>query len=288
MKAKEANQIPISSYLKHLGINPSRIKGDCCFYASPYRNENTPSFKVNLEKNIWVDYGDGNAGGTLIDLVLKMNPSFGISEAIQQISDMHGHSFSLHQQYLSTPIPTHNKISILNTKPLVNNQAITEYLHSRGIKLGTAKDYCKEVYYSIGGKRYFGLGNEHENGWAIRNRYWKGCTAQGISHYHNRSDELCLFEGIFDLLSYLEMNKQNKFTHDFMVLNSLANLKGALAEIKKYKQVELYLDRDKAGMEAAENLKLALPQCLDQGEFMMPFKDLNEYWINRDQQVVKR
>jgi hypothetical protein len=232
MNAKEANQIPISSYLKHLGINPSRIKGNCCFYASPYRNENTPSFKVHLEKNLWVDYGDGNAGGTLIDLVLKMNPSFGISEAIQQISDMHGHTFSLHQQNLTPPIPTHNKISILKTKPLGNNQAITEYLHSRGITLDTAKGYCKEIYYSIGGKRYFGLGNEHENGWAIRNRYWKGCTAQGISHFRNRSDQLCLFEGIFDLLRYMQMKNENISTNDFMVLNSLANLNPTCSIIK--------------------------------------------------------
>jgi DNA primase len=118
----------------------TKIRVNCCFYASPYRNEITPAFKVNLEKNIWVDFGDGNAGGTLIDLVLKMNPSFGISEAIKKVADILGHSFSLHQQNLSTPIPTHNKISILKTKPLGNNQAITEYLHSRGKTLDTARD----------------------------------------------------------------------------------------------------------------------------------------------------
>lgn len=288
METKEANQIPICSYLDHLGIKPSKIRGNCCFYSSPYRNDHTPSFKVHLEKNLWVDYGDENAGGTLIDLVLKMNPFFGISEAKKQISEMYGHSFSLHQQNLPTPMPINNKISLLKTKPLGNNRAITEYLYSRGITLDTAKDFCQEVYYSIGGNRYFGLGNEHENGWAIRNRYWKGYTAQGISNYRNRSDKLCLFEGIFDLLSYLQMKSENKFTHDFMVINSLANLKGAMAEIKKYHQVELYLDRDKAGMEASENIKLALPHWLDPGKFMMPFKDLNDYWMNRDQQYVKR
>ncbi len=70
---------------------------------------------------------------------------------------MHGHSFSLHQQNLSLPIHTQHKtskISILKTKPLGNNRAITDYLQSRAITLDTAKGYCKEIYYSIGGKSF--------------------------------------------------------------------------------------------------------------------------------------
>ena len=132
------------------------------------------------------------------------------------------------------------------------------------------------------------MGNENDKGWAIRNRYWKGCTAQGISHFRNRSGHLCLFEGIFDLLSYVEMQKEINSKQDCMVLNSLANLKTALPEIKNYPRVDLYLDRDKAGMEATEKLKLFLPGCMDQGEFIGPFNDLNDYWINRDQQQIKR
>ncbi|MEX2591202.1 MAG: hypothetical protein WD426_00415, partial [Anditalea sp.] len=112
-----------------------------------------------------------------VDLVLKMNPSFGISEAIKEISKISGHSFSLHQQNIPPPLPSQKEtpgISIIKIKSLGNNQAITDYLHSRCISLETAKEFCREIYYSIGEKRYFGLGNKHENGWAIRNKYWKG------------------------------------------------------------------------------------------------------------------
>ncbi|MEX2594145.1 MAG: toprim domain-containing protein, partial [Anditalea sp.] len=251
----------------------------------------TPSFKVDQGKNLWVDYGDGNAGGTLIDLVLKMNPSFGISEAIKEISKISGHSFSFHQQTTPPPLSTKKEspaISILKIKPLGNNRAITDYLHSRSISLETAKKFCREVYYSIGDKRYFGLGNKHENGWAIRNKYWKGCTAQGVSHYRNNSADLCLFEGIFDLLSYVEMKKGDQVPEDFMVLNSLSNLKGSITEINKYGFVELFLDRDQAGKEATDMLRQSIPNCQDQGDFIRPFKDLNEFWMNGLKQAVKR
>src|SRR5690606_18977001 len=148
------------------------------------------SFKVDLDKNLWVDFGNGNAGGTLIDLVLIMNPSFGISDAINQISRMSAQFSSFHQQNILPKLPglrENSKISIHKIKPLGSNRAITDYLLSRGISLKTAKEFCKEIYYSIGDKNYFGLGNENDKGWAIRNRYWKGCTAQGTSHYRNRS-----------------------------------------------------------------------------------------------------
>jgi hypothetical protein len=154
--------------------------------------------------------------------------------------------------------------------------------------LETAKEFCREVYYSIGDKRYFGLGNPHENGWAIRNKYWKGCTAQGFSHYRNNAANLCLFEGVFDLLSYVEMRKSDRYRQDFMVLNSLANLKGAMPEIQKYGQVALFLDRDKAGKEATEQLVQSLPQCRDHSEFILPYKDLNECWMGRENLELKR
>src|SRR5690606_7540213 len=139
-----------------------------------------------------------------IDLVLKLNPSFDISQALQEISTVSGQSFSFQQQPIS---PEENKqendrkIKILKIKPLGNNQALTDYLNWRNIGLETAKKFCKEVYYGIGDKKYFGLGNQNENGWSIRNRYWKGCSAQGYSLYPNGARQLALFEGMLELMS---------------------------------------------------------------------------------------
>lgn len=291
MNAKEANSISIITFLDQIGIRPSKVKAGYCFYLSPYRDEKTPSFKVDPIKNLWVDFGDGNTGGTLIDLVLKLNPRYGIAEAIREISSISGSSFSLQQPTISDVNITGKEpsgITIIKTKPLGNNQAITDYVNSRGISLETADNFCREIYYTIGDKRYFGLGNPNENGWAIRNKYWKGCTAQGVSHYINHAADLCLFEGIFDLMSYAEINRNKQCREDFMVLNSLANLKSALPEIQKYRNVNLFLDRDKAGIAATKTLMESLPTCRDQTECFSPYKDLNEFWIGREKMGVRR
>lgn len=285
MNAKEANQINISSYLSNLGIKPTKMSKDFCFYHSPYRNERTPSFKVCNTKNIWVDFGDNNAGGTLIDLVLKMNPSMDIKEAIENISKVSGNSLPFYAKTrtsLSTQDnseTTESRVKIIAIEELGNNMTLTAYLHFRGIGLDTAKPFCKEVYYSIDGKRFFGIGNQNQNGWNIRNKYWKGCSAQGYSYFNNRSDQLCVFEGIFDLLSYREIQNSNRIKEDYLVLNSLVNINKAIPILKKYKHVDLFLDQDPAGKSASKNLTETFPQCLDQGSSIYPFKDLNEYLV---------
>ena len=70
MTYKEANNISIKDYLNSLGIQPAKEKGSYGMYRSPLREDNTPSFKVDYNANLWCDYGTGE-GGTLIDLVMK-------------------------------------------------------------------------------------------------------------------------------------------------------------------------------------------------------------------------
>jgi hypothetical protein len=283
MKATEANQININTYLGNLGIKPAKISRESCFYLSPYRTEKTPSFKVCNCKNLWIDYGDGNSGGSLIDLVLKMNPGMGVSEAITEISKISGLQHPIVQLENQNEIDnevvddSERKIKILKIKELGNNLALTSYLHSRGIGLDTAKPFCKEIYYCIDDKRFFAIGNQNENGWNIRNKYWKGCSAQGYSYFNNKSDQLCVFEGIFDLLSYREIQNNSKNSEDYLVLNSLVNIPKALQIFKKYEHVDLFLDQDEAGKKASRSIQEVHPICQDLGNSIYPFKDMNEY-----------
>lgn len=89
-------------------------------------------------------------------------------------------------------------------------------------------------------------------------------------------------------MSYAEMRKAERYRMDFMVLNSLASLKPAVPEIQKYRQVNLFLDRDQAGRAAAEELTQSLPQSQDCSGIIGPFKDLNEYWMSRENHGPKR
>ena len=60
-------QFPITAYLESKGITPVRRLATYAMYRSPLRDEHHPSFKVDTEKNLWIDYAEG-CGGSIIDL----------------------------------------------------------------------------------------------------------------------------------------------------------------------------------------------------------------------------
>ena len=72
MTYQEANNINIKDYLESLGILPVVDKLYYGMYHSPFRQEDTPSFKVDYGVNLWCDFGTGE-GGSLIDLVMKQH-----------------------------------------------------------------------------------------------------------------------------------------------------------------------------------------------------------------------
>jgi len=314
MNAKQANRISIRNYLFSLGINPVSSNKSSSFYLAPYREEKTPSLKVSHEKNLWVDFGNDNKGGTLIDLVLQLHPGFSVSDAIRAVEISTQSFFSFHRQdSLSDPDTNsrhktaisqkllandkqqiaicekqkaENKIRIDRIRDLGNNRAITNYINSRGISLETAKPYCRGVYYTVNGRDYFGVGNKNEHGWSIRNKYWKGCTAQGYSYFQNGHQNLAVFEGIFDLLSYLEMNSRKEKKEDYLVLNSLVNLNNANGIFKQYNLITLFLDHDQSGRKTTNELLHILPHSRDGSGFYDSCKDLNDYYVLKDKEQL--
>lgn len=284
MNCKQANTISIVEYLKALGILPKKNIGKCSFFLSPFRDEKTPSFKVDHRVNLWVDYGANNSGGTLIDLVLKMNPDFSIKDALDQIIKLNLDSFSFHQQINSIEVSIDSKIKVLRTKPIGSNKAISDYLASRKISPFIAEQFCEEIYFKLDEKRFFGVGNKNSNGWSIRNKYWKGCTAQGISFYGDVKDEhfstLSVFEGIFDMMSLVQMNSYSGKASCLIALNSLANIQEAIPYFNAFESVDLFLDRDDAGMKITQDLIKSMPNCKDKSSLYTDYKDLNDMLMN--------
>ena len=54
-------QYPIVEYLERKGVKPVRRTTAYALYCSPLRKETHPSFKVDTEKNLWIDYAEGRA-----------------------------------------------------------------------------------------------------------------------------------------------------------------------------------------------------------------------------------
>ena len=70
----------IVEYLESKGIKPVRKTPTYAMYHSPLREETHPSFKVDTEKNLWIDYAEGR-GGSIIDLYMRLEDCT-LSEAI--------------------------------------------------------------------------------------------------------------------------------------------------------------------------------------------------------------
>ena len=62
MTPQEIKQKSIREYLNNLGIHHAKEYSNYGLYYSPYREDNNASFKVDYDRNLWIDYGtDGVA-----------------------------------------------------------------------------------------------------------------------------------------------------------------------------------------------------------------------------------
>ena len=276
MEIQNIKQISITDYLQQQGYAPARVQGIHYWYYSPLRNERTPSFKVNTERNQWYDFGSGEHGD-IIDLVCALHRCT-TSEAIRLLS---GAKQVAHQEFSfgGKRKFSERKLEILSAQPL-SNPYLLRYLAARAIPLPVASAYCSEVLFQNMKRTYYAIGFANDAlGWEIRNMYFKGCIApKAITTIKRESDRLQIFEGFMDFLSLQTLHPSS--TCDAIVLNSLALLPRIQEKIKGYKQVESFLDNDEAGRKSFEVLKQFCPSIIDGSVRYRTHKDLNEWLVS--------
>jgi len=277
MEIQHIKQIAITDYMQQQGYAPARVQGIHYWYYSPLRNERTPSFKVNTERNQWYDFGSGEHGD-IIDLVCALHRCT-ISEAIRLLS---GAKQVAHQEFSfgGKRKFSERKLEILSAQPL-SNPYLLRYLAARAIPLPVASAYCSEVLFQNMNRTYYAIGFANDAlGWEIRNMYFKGCIApKAITTISKATDVLQIFEGFMDFLSWQTLNPSS--TCDTIVLNSLALLPRIQEKIKSYKQVESFLDNDDAGRKSFEVLKHFCPSIIDGSVRYQTHKDLNEWLVSQ-------
>ena len=275
MEIQHIKQIAITNYLQQQGYAPARVQGIHYWYYSPLRNESTPSFKVNTERNQWYDFGSGEHGD-IIDLVCALHRCT-TSEAIRLLS---GAKQVAHQEFSfgGKRKFSERKLEILSAQPL-SNPYLLRYLAARAIPLPVASAYCSEVLFQNMKRTYYAIGFANDAlGWEIRNMYFKGCIApKAITTIKRESDRLQIFEGFMDFLSLQTLHPSS--TCDAIVLNSLALLPRIQEKIKGYKQVESFLDNDDAGRKSFEVLKQFYPHVIDGSVRYRTHKDINEWLV---------
>lgn len=140
-----------------------------------------------------------------------------------------------------------------------NNERLIAYFQGRGISKQTLVDHTLQVHYEVGDKNYFGIGIENiSGGFEIRNAVMKSKIGiNDISEIKGTKDEVIVFEGMTDMLSFVQLLKVNnqKNNRTLVTLNSTTNLDKFLDRYRDYNgKIFLCLDGDKAGNQATEKI----------------------------------
>lgn len=282
----EAKETDMVDYLSALGHKPVKVKNDEHWYLSPLRNERVPSFKINRRLNRWYDHGLGK-GGSLIDFGIEYHHCT-ISELLDKLS---GRS-SFQKSVILHPIIANKPeqgIKILESVPLTTF-ALLNYLMQRHIPVEIAERYCREVRYELNGKTWYGIGFKNDSGgWEIRNPYFKGSSSpKNITTFKNGSEDLLVFEGFIDFLSFKTMYQDlSEHSQDFVVLNSISFFEKARPFMEQHQAVRLYLDRDATGQSYTRRALSVDERYIDESKRYKNYKDLNDWLVNFNKPLKK-
>ena len=299
MKEEDLSRIkryPIVEYLERKGIKPVRKTPTYAMYRSPLREETHPSFKVDTEKNLWIDYGEGR-GGSIIDLCMRMEGCT-LSEAIRRLrqnaSDDGTYSF------LNDFVPNNTQpvmavngarrlIEISDTLP----PHLQEYLtKERCIDMEKAMPFLKCISYEVRSRLYQAIGFANlSGGYELRDdKTFKGTIApKDITPiFTDRAEPVCIFEGFMDFLSFLSMKEE--ITNHCLVMNSVSNVSRTIRYLndRHLTHIRAFLDNDEAGRRAVQDFIKAGFHVEDMNIHYKDFKDLNEYHVSRVREQQKR
>lgn len=288
MNISEAKLIRIVGYLQQLGYSPVRVRYNQYWYLSPFRQEQTPSFKVNDQRNEWYDFGMA-AGGDLVELGKYLYGTKDIPTVLRKIGKQ---ARATPGKYIHPANPSlehaQEGMKDIIPQPLRHN-ALLSYMRSRCIDEEVARKMCQEIHYTLRNKKYFAIGfRNRSDGYEIRNPYFKGCLFNKditfIHHYGYVIPHVCVFEGFMDFLSYLTFCKKQDKTiiidgeQDFIVLNSVSCLRKCLEELESYAHIHCFFDNDLAGKKTFETIQgLYGDKAIDESARYHGYKDLNDY-----------
>ena len=298
MKEEDLSRIKrysIVEYLERKGIKPVRSTPAYALYHSPLREDTHPSFKVDTEKNLWIDYAEGK-GGSIIDLCMRLEGCT-LSETIRHLG-RNTLDDTVHSPYKESVQDTFMQESIRqaastnggarrltgisDTLPLHLQKYLTE---ERCINMEKAMPFLRCISYEIRGLHYQAIGFANQSGgYELRdNGMFKGTIApKDITPiFTDGVDPVCIFEGFMDFLSFLSM-KEEIISH-CLVMNSVSNVARSIRYLHDANvfSIRAFLDNDEAGHRTTEDFAKAGFKVEDMSVHYRSFKDLNEYHVHR-------
>ena len=301
MKEEDLSRIkryPIVEYLERKGIKPVRSTPAYALYHSPLREDTHPSFKVDTEKNLWIDYAEGK-GGSIIDLCVRLEGCT-LLEAIRLLgrnapdytacsSQKADRAMKRSSKPMASASGARRLTGISDTLPPHLQKYLTE---ERCINIEKAMPFLRCISYEVGGRHYQAIGFANQSGgYELRdNGMFKGTIApKDITPiFTDRADPVCIFEGFMDFLSFLSMKEE--FTNHYLVMNSVSNVARSIRYLNERQvfSIRTFFDNDEAGRRATADFVKAGFKVEDMSVHYRDFKDLNEYHVHRVREKLKR
>lgn len=272
-KIKE--RVSIRVVLESFNFFPVKENQKTAFYFALDRDEKIPSFSVDFVKNKAFDFGTGKSYD-VISIVQQMNQC-SVSEALKYLQKI---EFFIQKNNEIKESDQSKKYQIIKVNE-IQHPALIQYLKSR--KVYEQKDLVKEIFYELNGKKYFGIGFFNNSGGVeIRNKYSKICLGKKdvtlIKNDLKMSNEIIVFEGFFDYLTFKNLEKKENLTSDYLILNSTAMLFKVEETLKEYDKISLFLDNDANGNDTKKIIQKKYYNVEDCSLLYWGFKDLNE-WV---------
>ena len=303
MKEEDLSRIkryPIVEYLERKGIKPVRSTPAYALYHSPLRAETHPSFKVDTEKNLWIDYAEGK-GGSIIDLCMRLEGCT-LLEAIRilgqnapditHVPRRESVQGSSKQESIRQAVSTSGVRRLIEVSDTLPPHLLKYLEEDRCINLEKAMPFLRCISYEVRGQHYQAIGFANQSGgYELRdNGTFKGTIApKDITPiFADRAEPVCIFEGFMDFLSFFSMKEE--VIHHCLVMNSVSNVAKAIRYLndRHLTHIRAFLDNDDAGKRATNDFIRAGFKVEDMSVHYRNFKDLNEYHVHRVREQLKR
>ena len=281
MNCEEVKEkINIRTVLESFNLFPVKENRKTAFYFALDREEKIPSLSVDFVKNKAFDFGTGKSYD-VISIVQQMNQC-SVSEALKYLEKF---DFSVQNEFQNEEKMQEKKYKTLNVSE-INHSALIQYLKSR--KVYEQKELVNEVEYELNGKKYFGIGFFNNSGGVeIRNKYSKICLGKKdvtlIKNELNISNEIVIFEGFFDYLTFRNLEKaEESSSSDYVILNSTAMFFKIEKLLNEYNKISMFLDNDANGNFVKSKIQNQYKNVEDCSLIYRGFKDLNEWFCSKE------
>ena len=147
-KIESFKQVPLQDILAALGFFPENKKQINWWYISPFRKEKTASFKIDVQKNLWYDFGSGEGGNIFSFLEKYKNLDFRAS--IDFLDNLYSYSSSIplkSLKKLKNEVKEDDSTLEISSVEKLNHPALIQYISRRKIDKKLVSHICMKSIF---------------------------------------------------------------------------------------------------------------------------------------------